>query len=417
MINACEVLKNLGIPEEQWTRLIPGWGQAMVNMPERIDILSPDVIHDICRQCSLDEGIAEQLINTAELIAASMSLRSFFWHTFFKLSVLHYTYGNASVSFAGWPALKQLSNKSGLFYLLAVLGLIPSALRKFQEMNTPDSVIKDTLNIKANVDFYRNIHGQPGLDPLVISWYRHYVTGRIFTLGRFQYKIAELFAFGAMLRNRSDGRKLLVAESGIRYDQEGYVVSDGCEADSDWYSTFEETEDKICGYAVSPYGFILSEKRNFSKKDWEPVLRKGDILLDMHIPPGGKMTPEAVFESFSMAFRFFSDRFPGRYVPAIICRSWIFNTQFEELLPDSNLAELMRRCYLFPCVSTGKDGFFFLFGRDYSNLKEAPHDTSVRRAMLSILERGDRLRLGGMLFLYEDLKHYNENIYRTQFKV
>lgn len=101
MINACEVLKNLGIPEEQWTRLIPGWGQSMVNMPERIDILSPDVIHDVCRQCSLDEGIAEQLINTAELIAASMSLRSFFWHTFFKLSVLHYTYGNASVSFAG----------------------------------------------------------------------------------------------------------------------------------------------------------------------------------------------------------------------------------------------------------------------------------------------------------------------------
>ncbi len=417
MINACGMLKHLGVPEGQWAGLIPGWGQAMANMPKRIGILTPEVIHDVCRQCSLDDGLAELLTEAAETISASMPLRSFFWHTFFKLSVLHHTYGNASSGFGGWPVLEPLRDKSGLFYLLAALGLIPAALKKYRETGIPDNIIKDTLNCRANVDFHRAIHGQPGLDPQVIPWFRHYAAGRIFTLGRFQYKIAELFAFGAMLRNRADGRKVLVAEGGLRIDRAGYVVSGGCENDSDWCSSFEETGDEIRGHAVSPCGFVLPGKRSFPKKEWETVLWRGDILLDMHIPPGGKMTPAAAFESFSMAFRFFSGRCPGRFVPAIISRSWIFNTQFEELLPDSNIAELMRKCYLFPCASTGKDGFFFLFGRDYSTPEEAPHDTSVRRAMLSVLERGDRLRLGGMIFLYEDLEQYYDNIYRKQFKI
>lgn len=416
MINACEVLKNLGVPEDRWTSLIPGWGQAMTNMPEQIEILCPEAVREVCRLCSLDE-YAGQLVDTAETISASAALRSFFWHTFFKLSALHYTYGNYATGFGGWPNLHPLSDRSGLFYLLAALGLMPEALRTFRAMNLPENVIKDTLNLKANADFYRNVHGQPGLDPSVIAWVRHYAAGRIITLGRFQYKTADLFAFGAMLRNRADGRKLLVAEDGLRCDQRGYVVQNGCEADSDWDTSFMETEDSVSGYAVAPEGFILPGKRNFSKQEWEVILRKGDVLLDMHIPPGGKMTPEAAFESFSEAFRFFADRYPGRFVPAIICRSWIFNTQFEELLPDSNLAKLMRKCYLFPCASSGKDGFFFLFGRDYTDLKEAPHDTSVRRAMLSVLERGDRLRLGGMLFFQDDLNHYHENIYRTQFKI
>ncbi len=75
----------------------------------------------------------------------------------------------------------------------------------------------------------------------------------------------------------------------------------------------------------------------------------------------------------------------------------------------------MRNCYLFPCVSSGKDGFYFLFGRDYENPADAPHDTSYRRAMLSVLEGKGRLRLGGMLFLEEDLKNYFKEPYRKGF--
>lgn len=127
------------------------------------------------------------------------------------------------------------------------------------------------------------------------------------------------------------------------------------------------------------------------------------------------MTPEACLDSFRRAFAFFKQQHPGTFKPVIICHSWIFNTQFEQMLPESNLASLMRECLLFPHNSSGRDGMFFLFGRDYDDLSQAPRNTSVQRAMLSILEQGNRLRSGGMLFFEEDLQAFGSAPYRTSF--
>jgi hypothetical protein len=226
----------------------------------------------------------------------------------------------------------------------------------------------------------------------------------------------ELFRFGVMIRNRKTGKKILLAEPGFKFDQSGFAVQSGQESETDRTAVFEENDQCWKGCIVHPAGYILPGIHIFAKSEWEAVLRLGDPLLDMHIPGGGGMTPEAAYESFAFAFRFFHQYFADRFAPAIICRSWIFNTQFEEMLPESNLAALMRKCYLFPCPSSGKDGFYFLFGREYENLSEAPHDTAYRRAMLSVLERGDRLRTGGMLFLEEDLNNYAAETYRSGFE-
>ena len=417
MHNGCETFRNLGIPEEQWSLLLPGWGQAMANMPEKTEALDPRNVRESCAWSSLSGSLCGQLVRTAEEIARSRDLRAFFHHVLFKLTVLHSTYGNYSTGFANWPVPRTLPEHSqGLFYLLAALSVLPEAVQKYRSMALPDRIIRDTLDLRESVAFYEHVHGVPGLDPMLLAWQRHYASGRIFRLGRFQYKIAELFSFGVMLRRRSGGEKILLAEPGLRFSPDGYAVPDGSETQMDWVSQFEETDTEFRGHAVSPHGFAIQEKAHFPKSEWEGILRRGDILLDMHIPPGGKMTPEAVRDSFAQAFDFFCTRYGGRFVPAIISRSWIFNTQFEELLPDSNIAKLMRRCYLFPCLSTGRDGFFFLFGKEYSDPAEAPHDTSVRRAMLSILERGEKLRLGGMLFLEEDLPDFEKETYRKHFR-
>jgi hypothetical protein len=139
-------------------------------------------------------------------------------------------------------------------------------------------------------------------------------------------------------------------------------------------------------------------------------------MIDMHIPAGGGMTPERALDSFQKAVAFFSRKNPGKFREIFICHSWIFNTQFEEKMPDSNLAKLMRECYLFPHDSSGRDGMFFLFGRDYENLSQAPRDSSQRRAMLEILESGERLRTGGMLLFAEDLPRFGTQCYRNDFK-
>lgn len=417
MFNAQDVYNELGIPQENQKYMIPGWGTAMAAMPDEIPILQPELLDEVCRIGSLDRENTARIRETADAVRKSPALRAFLWHACYKMSVIYQDFGTSnSPNFMHWALPeKVLGRNARLFYTLVILSVIPEAVRNFKKVDTPDEVIKATLDVQGEMEISKQKFGEIGSDPNVIYWWRNYAKGRLFRLGRFKYKVYEILPFGVMLRNRRTRHKLLLAEPGFKFNKAGFAVQDGMEAPDDQTTIFEETETCWKGYAVHPAGYIRPGIGTFRKSEWEAVLRMGDPVLEMHIPGGGGMKPEIAYESFVYAFRFFKERFPNRFAPAIFCTSWVFNTQFEEMLPESNLAALMRKCYLYPVISCGRDGFSFLFGRDYENLADAPHDTSYRRAMLSVLERGDRLRLGGMLFFEEDLGQYYQDVYRRNF--
>ncbi len=73
----------------------------------------------------------------------------------------------------------------------------------------------------------------------------------------------------------------------------------------------------------------------------------------------------------------------------------------------------MRELYLFPAISTGNDGVYFIFGRHDGDYKDYPRDNSVRRAMLDVLQNGGKLRSGSMFFLEEDMAHFGQQPYRS----
>lgn len=128
------------------------------------------------------------------------------------------------------------------------------------------------------------------------------------------------------------------------------------------------------------------------------------------------MTLEACRESMARAFEFFGRFFPGAQKDIIMCCSWIFNTDLEEKLPDSNLARFMRELYLFPAPSWGAPGFFFVFCREpheFGSLAEAPRNTRLERFMLETLENGRKLRNGGMFFCREDMPRFGTQQYRA----
>jgi len=158
----------------------------------------------------------------------------------------------------------------------------------------------------------------------------------------------------------------------------------------------------------------LQETVELDLADWEPIIAKGDTVLDMHIPSGGGMTPEACVDSFSQAVAFFRATFPDKPFRAINCVSWIYNTQFEEMLgPDANLVKHLRELYLYPVWSSGRDGCFFLFHTDDVDPATARRDTSMRRAVADHLAAGRKLRSSGMLFMAEDLPRYGTEHYRS----
>jgi hypothetical protein len=56
----------------------------------------------------------------------------------------------------------------------------------------------------------------------------------------------------------------------------------------------------------------------------------------------------------------------------------------------------------------------FIFGSGDVDLKTAPRDTSLRRALLDHVAADGRLIGGGMFLLLEDFQYYGEQVYRNQ---
>lgn len=130
--------------------------------------------------------------------------------------------------------------------------------------------------------------------------------------------------------------------------------------------------------------------------------KPSDWVLDLHIPAGGGMSLEVCADSFRRAFEFFDCFFPEKRANAVVCQSWMFNPDLAKILPpDSNLVRLLNEVHLFPIPVHERDGFFFLFGSkgESAPLSELPRETSLQRAILDFVAKGNPWRGGGMYLL------------------
>ena len=127
------------------------------------------------------------------------------------------------------------------------------------------------------------------------------------------------------------------------------------------------------------------------------------------------MTPEAVEDSLRQALEFFP-RYFKRKVAAISCYSWIFNPDFEQELPNSNLANFMRQAYLLPFASVGVEGLHFVFGRADQDWSDYPADNSLRKAFHELRKKGKRLKAGAMFIEESGIKAFGSNFYRRNYK-
>jgi hypothetical protein len=151
-----------------------------------------------------------------------------------------------------------------------------------------------------------------------------------------------------------------------------------------------------------------------ARAEWERVLAKGVMALELHIPGGGGLTPDACRDSMQRAAEFFSRYFPDRLPVAICCGSWIYNPDLERFLPtDANLVRHLREAYLFPYPSGGYDGLWFVFLQDAFDPRTAPRDTRLRRAILDFMAAGNDWRCGGMFVLMEHVRHLGTQHYRS----
>ncbi len=328
--------------------------------------------------------------------------------------------------FAEWLSLLPLlgdffAGYKSTFFLLLALDAVPRLRQKNDARHVSEKITRDTLGdigIAAR-RFARYNDGEIGIEPRLLNWHRLVASGEIFRIGRLEYHARNLPLRLRVYRHRITQHVLALSEHDVVYDANGHLLLNDSQGQplhsktGSWTSILHETSTTINGHPISPLGFALANPVEIKTAEWQQVLAPGDNVLVVHIPEGESVTLENSRDSFEQAHTFFTEHLRDDSLRAFATNSWMFNTQFETMLsPNSKMLAWQRELFLFPAVSSGKDGLYFVFNRDEIDLATAPRDTTLRRAMIDHLQAGNNLRNGGMFFLFEDLPQYGTQVYR-----
>jgi hypothetical protein len=414
-MTANEVLQALGeIPDQG--NVAQSWEESQAAFPEDVPAPLQDANWRAWREtCSFGDEIDPALARAAKAIRENEALLRLFWHLYWRVYLSPTPQGPS-----GWPELAQvLGEDRGVFYLLAALGVVPLLHANYARLGFPEEAARHTCQqVKCYCDdaYRMGNDGRPGVYEGPLGWLRHYTERRYVRLGRLEYWLDPCRQNYTVFRHRSSGHVVALAAPDVRFDAEGYIHSspDRYRDGEGWTTTFAMDDTQATGYLLDPRGMGLNQRVTLPLADWECVLKKGDPVLQMHIPSGGSMTPDACRDSLLEARRFFATYCPEEPVRAVTCASWIFSNLLEQILPtEANLNCFLRELYLEPRPAGGYDGLWFVFlQRGAIDPATAPRKTSLQRRILEFLETGGRWRHGGMFILLDDLERFGSNIYR-----
>jgi hypothetical protein len=412
MMTAEEVLRRLG-EEQDLDAVKLEWDQSQAAFPASgIVFLQPEQVRENLLYCGFGEDTLGPVLAAAARIQADPALAALAWHCawrVFESKDEHW--------FAGWPRLeKALGEDAGLLCLLVGIAKVPRVRAFHRQMSIPEEVTRETCleAFAYSLNYAEMSGGRLGIPLGQLFWLRHYTREKYFRLGRYEFWLKRLEWDIRVYRSKLSRQVLALAPAGLRFDAGGYRLDDHQpEQAGEWRSCLVEEPGRIAGTPISPKGFALSEPATLDLAEWQPVLRQHDWVLDMHIPAGGGMSPEAVHASFRRAAEFFPRYFPETPPIAYVCWSWIYNPGLAEFMPpQSNLVCNLGDAYLIPVESGPHDGLEFIFYQDQFDASTAPRKSSLQRAVLDYLDRGGRWRCGAMFYLLEDLDQLGAAVYQ-----
>lgn len=393
------------------------WDESAAAMPGGLPCFLEESQWRACREWTgFAPGMDAILRRTVDKIAQSPALRRLAWHGYWRVFL-----APDACPPTGWPDFTAaLGDDGGVFYLLIGLGFIPLVRQWHAKLGIPEDITRETVSAARCCcdDTHRNArNGLPGMLQGQLGWMRHYTRERYFRIGRLEYWLAPYTWTEQVFRNRHTGEVVALAAHGTRFSAEGRVFGDaGNYRNGDgWTASFERPQTHVTGHLLHPNGYGTTHKVTLSLDDWECLLEKGVTTLQMHIPFGGHMPPDACRDSVTRAKALFARHFPDEPAVAITCGSWIFSPQLQACLPDtSNLVRFQRELFLVPSPAHGSDGLWFVFlERGLPDFRTWPRKTRVQRAILDYLEQGHVWGAGRMFFLLDDVPRFGQQVYRA----
>jgi hypothetical protein len=375
--------------------------------------LEPSYIRQGSGEAGLPADALDSLLVTAQRITVHPAAVALTWHCHYCLFL-----ARSTTAWWLWPPVERLLGRDAdLFNLLVVLSNLPAMRALHAARAVPRAITRDTL---ADIARWMYVHhetfGHWGFDASRTRWLSEHLAGEVYHLGRLQYKVAPFEMPAHFYRHHTMGTVLALSEDGMRYHDDGRLdgASGVLEPAGTWTARHVDDGQEVRGYPLLPAGTALQREVRLSHQEWQPILKPGDPILELHIPRGGPLDVELCKRSLKEALEFFPRHFPDRPFVAFSCWSWILDPQLQAMLPEtSNLVHFQREMYLLPVPSEEDDNLDFLFGLAPFDLQSAPRDTTLRRAVLDHLLAGRHLYAGGGVLFPQDL-HRGPQVYLRQ---
>ena len=398
-----------------------GWDASMASLPqEMLPFLVPEAIQKNLEACGLDAALGSELLQTAEIVESHAALRPLAWHLYQQL------FKTSEGDFPGddWPELANgLGDRSGIFYLLVALSIAPLLKQRHAKQKIPLEITRNTSKVVQGfcLNYKKGHEGRPGICKSQIAWMQKHVRGQIFRLGRLEYYIAhfgEEYSGGcAVYRHKTSCRVQVLAREGALFDAQGRFWSYKDVEDKAWTATLKITDSEMIGFPISPAGIASETPITLSSEEWDVEMDPQSWVLSMHIPNGGRLTPEVFEESMQRAFDFFETYFPEKPLAAMICRSWLYGEMLEEILPPTtNIVMNIQELYRWASHSESSNhSLWFIFCQqgDKSNVEGVTATSRLEQAILDHVRSGKVWREGSVFFLKKDLSRFGTQFYRS----
>ncbi len=389
------------------------WEEAMKAMPEgRLPFLDREHLPARLKAARLSEDHVEALAAVAAEVEKDAGLSAFAWYMHWRVFVTP----EKGIPWGAPSLLERLAKQAGLFYQLLSLEWPPRLRAYHEKLGYPAEVTHDTLvQIPSYEENHKRGRGSPGIYENQFPWLATYISMPYMKLGRFEYQLHPYGGGVCLWRRAKDGAVLVLAEDGTRVGDDGLrPVGE----ESAWTASLKETDDAVTGFPVDPKGYYVKKEVRLPRPDWAPYLKKGETVLDLHIPAGGKMDWDSIVDSFKRAPEFFKKHHADQPWKALIVTTWFMDPRLSKILAeDSNPMLLQRASYLYPCWPD-PDSLWFMFlcpmkGADPAKL---PRDTSIQRKLAEFLEKGNTWHSGSFLILPEHVAEPKLDVYRQSYE-
>jgi hypothetical protein len=367
-----------------------------------IEMLRSERLAYWCRRIGIPDDMAAVLEPIRKTILADDALAAAMEEYHHRLVVRH-EWGEDWTSPEPEPyGTAKLGEYAWAVDFLAYLSVLPFAEAWYQNKRISMHVFDTTM---SDIGLWvRNDHEKHGTWRFSqFGWIKLHLSCQLFRLGRLQFRLLDYPSDMLFFRRKGQDREsqdqegqdrhvgLALPENRLRAD--GYA--DGSDSRTDpefWHPVFEENAAGWTGNPTSPYGWVAREKVFLPREEWEIVLKKGDKVIDIHIPQGGKLDMAECRESFSLAETFFSRYFPESPTHVFFCDTWLFAPQLQTILGGKgNIVKFQREFYLTPEAGDRSQAWERIFGNHVDSLEKAPRQSTIQIAFHEWLTRGNEV--------------------------